>query len=76
MDQLDTIESPVQAAEALTGQAVVGVDRRGSGASEVVEGVVTGVRVDALGEVVLELDSGRDLRFRDVVTVTSVDAIR
>ena len=75
MDQLATIESPIRAAEALTGQVVVGVDRRGSAESEVVEGVVTGVRIDALGEVVLELDSGRDLRFRDVVSVTSVDAI-
>ena len=74
VDQIVTIEPPLRAAEALVGLAVVGVDRRDPAKTEVVEAVVTGVRADSQGEVMLELDTGQDLRFRDVLSVTSANA--
>jgi flagellar basal-body rod modification protein FlgD len=73
LDQLARVEPPVRAAELLIGSAVGGVDRRKSAGPEVVEGVVTGVQVDAAGEVVLELDTGANLRFRDVIMVTPAE---
>ncbi len=75
IDQVDTIQSSLQAAEALMSQAVVGVDRRETGEPQVVQGVVTGVRLDPSLEVMLELDTGQDLRFRDFVSLASVEAI-
>jgi flagellar basal-body rod modification protein FlgD len=75
VDRIRTIEPPIRAAEALMGLAVVGLDRRDPSDPQIVEGIVTGVRVEPHGEVLLELDTGQDLRFRDFVSVTSVDAI-
>lgn len=72
MDQVSMIESPLQVAESLVGQGVVGVDSRDPSNPEVVEGVVTGVRMDEQGEVLLELDTGQDLRFRDVIGTASL----
>ncbi len=71
VEQVLTIEPPLRAAEALVGQTIVGVDRRDPGKPEMVEGLVTSVRADGSGEVVLELDSGQQLRFRDVMGVTT-----
>lgn len=72
LDRLNTIESPLRAGEALVGQKVSGVDRRDQSDPRAVEGVVTGSRVDESGDVVLELDSGEDLRLADVMTITDV----
>lgn len=71
LEQVSTIEPPLRAAEALIGQVVVGVDRRDRANPELVEGVVTGVRVEAQNEVLLELDTGQALRFWDVVSVNT-----
>ncbi len=71
IEQVNTIESPRQAAEALIGSTVVGVDKRQATDPEVVEGVVAAVQVESDGEVLLELDTGEDLRFRDLVSVTA-----
>lgn len=75
LEQVGTIESPLRAAEALVGQPIVGLDRRDPTDPQVVGGVVTGVQVDTQGEVLLELDTGQDLRFRDFVRVAATDAI-
>ena len=75
LEQVSTIESPLRAAEALVGQPIVGLDRRDPADPQVVEGIVTGVRFDTQGEVLLELDTGQDLRFRDFVRVAPTDAI-
>ena len=72
LDRLSTIELPLRAGEALVGQKITGVDRRDPSDPRAVEGVVTGVRLNEGGEVVLELDSGDDLRLADVMTVTDV----
>ena len=72
LDRLSTIESPLRAGEALVGHKIIGVDRRDLSDPRAVEGVVTGVRMDDGGNVLLELDSGDDLRLADVMTITDV----
>lgn len=67
MSHLASIVSPVQAAESMVGRLVTGLDRRDPAEPEVIEGLVTAVRVAEGGEVFLELDSGDDIRLRDVV---------
>lgn len=67
MSQLASIVSPVQAGEAMVGRLVTGLDRRDPAEPEVIEGLVSAVRVAEGGEVFLELDSGNDIRLRDVV---------
>lgn len=73
--QVSTIESPLQAAESLIGQAIVGVDRRDSTDPEMVEGLVMAVRQGTQGELLLELDNGKDIRFRDVIGLTALEAV-
>lgn len=68
MNQLASIVSPIQASEAMVGKFVTGIDRRNLVEPEMVEGLVTAVRVEDGGEVFLELDSGDDVRLRDVMT--------
>jgi len=74
LDQVSMVEPPLRAAEAFVGQTIVGVDTRDAKNPQVVEGVVTAARLDEKGEVLLELDSGGDLRLRDVVTVQAAAA--
>ncbi len=74
LDQVATLEPPLRAAEALIGQSAVGLDTRDPKSPKLVEGVVTGARLDEKGEALLELDTGDDLRLRDVVSaVTPAD---
>ncbi len=75
LDRVATIESPLRAAEALLGQSIVGVDRRDAAEPEIVEGLATAVRTDAQGEILLELDTGQDLRFRDVVSLAPAETV-
>lgn len=70
--QVLTVESPVQVAESLIGQTVTGIDRRNPAEVKLVEGFVTGVRIEPTGELFLEFDSGDDLRFRDFLSISSV----
>ena len=74
LDKVAKIESEQLAAEGLIGKTVIGVDQREPDKPEVVEGRVTSVRMDESGEVLLELDTGQDLRFRDFVSVSSAEA--
>ena len=73
VEQVSTIEPPLRAAEMLVGQTIVGLDRRDPADPQVVEGIVTAARVDAQGEVLLELDTGEDLRFRDFVRLAPAE---
>ncbi|MEK6675111.1 MAG: flagellar hook capping FlgD N-terminal domain-containing protein [Planctomycetota bacterium] len=66
MDQVAAIETPLQAAERLVGKYVMGVDGRVAPNPPVVEGVVTRAHEDG-GDIIVELESGSNLRFRDVV---------
>lgn len=75
LDQVTAIEPPERIAETLVGQTIIGVDRRKPAEPQSLEGVVTGVRTDgAGGEVLLELDTGKDLRLRDVLGVRAAAA--
>ena len=69
LEGIRTIESPMQVAESLIGQAIVGLDRRDPSEPKSVQGLVTAVRIDEQGEPILELDTGQDLRFRDFIAV-------
>ncbi len=69
LTQVASIQSPLQAAEALVGQPVVGVDRQDQSNPRAVEGLVMSARRDEQGEAVLELDTGDVLRVKDVVGV-------
>ena len=75
VDQVSTIQPPLEVAEALVGQPIIGLDRRDPHDPQVVEGIVTGVRNETTGEVLLELDTGQDLRLRDFVRVAPAEAI-
>lgn len=74
VDQIDTIEAPLHAGQALMNQNIVGVDRRDSADPQRVEGVVTSVKTNKQGEILLELDSGQDLRLTDVFGVIATAA--
>lgn len=69
--QLVSVMPPQTAAESLVGLHVAGVDRRDLSAPKAVEGVVSSVRTDDAGQVVLELDTGEDLRLADVLEVSA-----
>lgn len=71
LEKIEAVESPIRAAETLVGQTVVGVDRRDPAQPQVVEGVVTGVRMSDHGDVMIELDTGSDMRFQDVAGLVS-----
>lgn len=71
IERVATVESPIRAAETLIGQSVTGIDRTKPTEPELVDGVVTAVRAASLGEIFLELDNGKELRFRDVLSATS-----
>jgi hypothetical protein len=68
LEQVNVIQSPLQAAESMVGLFVHGIDRRDPGVPRPVEGVVSGARVNEAGEPMLELDSGESLRLSDVIT--------
>ncbi len=74
LNQLETVQSPLLAAQELIGRAIVGLDRRDPTDVRVVEGVVTGASVAEDGEAMLEMDGGAELRLRDVVNVVSGEA--
>lgn len=74
MDNISTIEPLSRAGEALIGRAIVGIDRRDASNPKMVEGIVTSVRVNEQDEVMLELDSGEDLRLRDYSGLGSIAA--
>ncbi len=71
LSQLASVTSSEQAARDLVGRHVTAVDGTDPAQATTVEGVVTGVRSEN-GEVLLELDSGEQVRFVDVVDVQAV----
>ena len=74
LEAVASMQPALQAAERLIGATVVGIDRRNAIASEMVQGVVSGVTQNSTGEVFVELDTGADLRLRDVLTVVAGEA--
>lgn len=74
LEGVDGVLSAEQAARELVGRVVVGVDKSAPAAPRTVEGLVMEVAKNPAGEVVLELDTGEQLRLRDVVEVTDAAA--
>ncbi len=66
LERLESVADAGSSASTLIGQLVRGVDSR-SQSPDVIEGVVTAVRRDAGGDIVLELDTGQTLRSGDLV---------
>ncbi len=73
VEQIASVEPAQQAAERLVGSTVLGMDRRNASKPELVQGMVSGVSQTSNGEVFVELDSGANLRLRDVISVLSGD---
>lgn len=71
LDRVELVESQLRAAERLIGQMVSGLSREDDEEPELVEGVVSGVATGADGEVIVQLDTGDQLRFRDVLGVAT-----
>lgn len=76
-DTLDTLADQQRAGGAsnLLGKFVSASVPAGDGSFVLVEGVVTGVRFNADGTSILELDSGLAVRAEDVQRITSLDAL-
>ncbi len=65
LEHLETITDPLAASEALIGQMVRGRDPQNG--TELIEGIVTAVRRSDDGQTTLELDTGEELRTRDLI---------
>jgi flagellar basal-body rod modification protein FlgD len=75
LDQVATVVSTEQAAQVLIGRLVTGVDTSDVDAPAVIEGVVTGVRTDPDGTVMLELDTGETLPQSAVVSAVEPNSL-
>ncbi len=69
IEQVQSVETALHAAEGLIGKMVLGFDRRDLDNVREVQGLVTAVQAGERNEVYLELDTGDQLRFRDVTRV-------
>jgi len=69
IDRVQSVETAAGAAERLIGRLVFGVDRSDPQNPREVQGLVTAVRTGEHDEVYLELDTGEQLRFQDVIGV-------
>jgi flagellar hook assembly protein FlgD len=69
LDGVESVVSPLQAAEQLKGKVVVGTNRSDPSSPRSVEGLVMEVKTDSAGKITLELDSGETLSFDDVLAV-------
>jgi len=76
-DTLDSLahQQRINGVSQLIGKYVQAISRAEDGSEIVREGVVTGVRFDAQGLAVLELDTGEVVPAGDVVRVTTLDQI-
>ncbi|MFQ5489160.1 MAG: flagellar hook assembly protein FlgD [Phycisphaerae bacterium] len=68
MADLESVVPAAEAAKALIGRMVTGLDTGSGGVPALIQGVVTGVRSEVDGRVLLELDTGQAL---DLTMVTS-----
>ncbi len=69
LDTVTSVATAEQIGSSLVGKAVSGVDLRDPAEARAVQGIVTEVRPDERGELVLELDTGESLRLADVTTI-------
>ena len=74
LEDLSTVVSPETAAQALVGKMVTGLDTTSQADPTVVEGVVTGLRTESDGRIVLELDTGEQLDLKNVLSSAGATA--
>ena len=74
LQQVTSIQDAGEIVAAMIGQSVSGVDLRDSSTPRPVQGVVTASRREPDGTWMLELDTGEDIRLRDVAAVGSAVA--
>ena len=75
LERIDTVVSPETAAQALVGKLVSGIDTADPANPVMIEGVVTGLRTDSNGSIVLELDTGQQLELKNVVSSTALTSV-
>lgn len=75
LDQVESVMPARQAAQNLVGQTVAGLDRSDPANPELAEGVVTVVREDAAGDILLDLDTGVSLALKDVISTASAESL-
>lgn len=63
------IDDPAEIVAAMIGRSLTGVDQRDASTPRPVSGVATGSRREADGSWLIELDTGEDIRLRDVAAV-------
>lgn len=68
LEQLETVVAQQAGSAMLVGRMVTGVDRSDPEALRLVEGIVTGIRNEADGSVMLELDTGETLPLKDMLS--------
>jgi flagellar basal-body rod modification protein FlgD len=69
LQQVASIQDAGEMVAAMIGQSVSGVDLRNPSSPRAVQGVVTASRRESDGTWLLELDTGEDIRLRDVAAV-------
>jgi flagellar basal-body rod modification protein FlgD len=74
LESVASVMEGARAAEALIGRFVTGLDRTDPADPQIVEGIATGVSTDASGRIMIELDTGDQLRLTDVVDAQSEEA--
>jgi len=73
LDSVASVMEGARAAEELIGRFVSGLDRTDPADPRVVEGMVQGVSTDSAGRIMLELDTGEELRLTDVLTTLTAE---
>ncbi|MCP4248218.1 MAG: hypothetical protein GY778_14325 [bacterium] len=73
LDRLETVVAQEAGTTMLVGRMVTGVDRSDPQAPRVVEGIVTGIRTEADGSVMLELDTGETLPLKDMLSAADAN---
>lgn len=71
LENLGAVMSSSKAADQFIGRLVTAVDSSQPNDPRVVEGIVTSVRAGDKGEVLLDLDTGQEVRLADVVAATT-----
>ncbi len=73
LDDVDSVTTTEQAALSLVGKMITGVDAGDPDQPTIIEGLVTGVRSDADGTILLELDTGETVPLDSVASTFAPD---
>lgn len=75
LDEVEIVVSPEKAAAALVGKMVSGIDASDPADPRLIEGIVTAVRTDSDGSIVLELDTGEKLGLKNVINASDSSSL-